>query len=211
MPFTKCVAGLALGALLALCQPVKKVDVPEAVLNASTSIQSGTSRCSGTIVGPRAVLTATHCEFIGTRPITIAGQPVKVELMLDDGQDHRIVFLSGVRFSEFTRLSETRAKPGETVWYAGTPGTSNLLLRKGYVAGPCDPTQCPILDSILLDINGYFGDSGAGVYNEHGALVGVVHGIVFRGEAGIQWKMMVMAYPQFPKEVFEKARTYGRN
>ena len=49
----------------------------------------GDGVCSGTIIGPHAILSATHC-FDGSS-VAVNGRPVRVMRRLDDGSDHTIL------------------------------------------------------------------------------------------------------------------------
>jgi len=53
----------------------------------------------------------------------------------------------------------------------GNPGELVDMYRSGYVSGH---KQFPEGNVTLYDLNGYFGDSGAGIFNQDGKLVGVV-------------------------------------
>lgn len=51
--------------------------------------------------------------------------------------------------------------------YWGNPYVFNMLLRRGYVSGFSGR-------STVYDVNGYHGDSGAGIFNKNNQLTGVI-------------------------------------
>ena len=51
----------------------------------------GEGTCSGTIIGPHSILSATHC-FDGS-PVSINDRLVKVLQHIDDGDDHTILIV----------------------------------------------------------------------------------------------------------------------
>jgi S1-C subfamily serine protease len=58
---------------------------------------------------------------------------------------------------------------GQAVFMYGNPNNINDLLRRGYVVGGD-------AERTLLDLNVSHGDSGAGVFNDKGEVVGVITG-----------------------------------
>jgi S1-C subfamily serine protease len=60
---------------------------------------------------------------------------------------------------------------GDQVFVLGNPGRLRDIYRNGYVSGYC---KLDGMDVTLYDLNGYFGDSGSGIFNDRGELVGVV-------------------------------------
>lgn len=130
--------------------------------------------CSGTAVGKRWILSASHC-FTGTAPKTILanGETCEVRAIEHDGQDHALVRLGGCEFSVSAEVGKAPGV-GDAIFYYGNPGPFRDMLRFGRVAGYQDNAMPGMGRAQFLDIPGTFGDSGAGVFNEAGQLVGVI-------------------------------------
>lgn len=124
--------------------------------------------CSGTAVGPHAVLSATHC-FVGVQALAINGEPVVVADAISDGHDHTIVFVDRT----FTEYAKPAAAPvqGDPVFILGNPAGLRDLYRAGYAAGSVVDGNVRIT---LYDLQDFYGDSGSGIFNAHGDLVGVI-------------------------------------
>lgn len=122
--------------------------------------------CSGTTVAPRVVLTATHC-FQGAELISLNGQVATITHREDDGKDHTLIWVD-LAFPVWAEMGGF-LRQGDPVEYWGNPYAIPNQYRKGVVSGP-------VMDAILLDINGWKGDSGAGVFKD-GKVVTVITGI----------------------------------
>lgn len=124
--------------------------------------------CSGTVVGPHTVLTAEHC-LVGAHRLAIDGNPVKVVSVTLDHSDHALVRVD----RSFPAWAQVGGSPvyGEPVFVLGNPGVLRDMYRHGYVSGH---HMLKGMDVTLYDLNGYYGDSGSGIFNDSGELVGVV-------------------------------------
>ena len=137
----------------------------------------GTTMGTGVRVGPGEVLTAAH---------VVAGESVAA-VVDDDGTAGRgadITKLGAVDAATLHTTSsgrwvhrrEGRARIGETVVVAGSPGGGEVLVRTANVVGevsgrvPGDP-----LTSLLLDVEAQPGDSGGPVLDLDGRLIGIVY------------------------------------
>lgn len=119
--------------------------------------------CSGTAVGRHTVLTATHCQD-GAQLWTVNGQVVAVLSQEDDGKDHTLLQVS-IEFRVFAQIGGT-LEQGDEVEYWGNPTGLADQYRRGYVTGTRG-------DLILIDAEGWKGDSGAGIFKA-GRLVSVL-------------------------------------
>jgi hypothetical protein len=157
---------LILAALL--CVGLAACSHVDVARETAVHLQFSNGSCSGTIVGPHAVLSATHCFSFG-ETLRLWQQPLRILQQLDDGNDHTIVIVD----RSFPVWASVADMPdlGASVLILGNPGDLTELYRHGYVAGVED------MDGRLVelyDIRGWFGDSGAGIFDDSGHLIGVV-------------------------------------
>jgi hypothetical protein len=150
------------------------------------TIVESTRACSATAIAPHALLTASHCE-LPTSAIAVDGSNniMEVQGVIRDGYDHTIYLVSGT-FTNYAEFSSARITVGDDVFLFGNPGDLSDILRKGYVAKP--PLENvnalqrmflgPLADQITYDFNGFFGDSGAAIFNQRGEITGVVSQIL---------------------------------
>lgn len=122
--------------------------------------------CSGTSIGYKLILTATHCFNSGAL-LLVNNTPVNVESFRDDGADHRVIVLD-TDFPPYAKFGKA-PEQGDPIFMYGNPMGLHDILRRGQVAGSYDR-------GYLLDMTVGPGDSGAGVFNERGELIGVVYG-----------------------------------
>lgn len=139
--------------------------------------------CSGTVVGPHTVLTAEHCLW-DMRKLAIDGKAVRVEGITLDHHDHALVKV-GATFKAWASLGRIEGQ-GASVFVLGNPGDLQDIYRHGYLSGH---TKAKGMAVTLYDLNGYYGDSGSGIFNDRGELVGVVS-IVFQQTDGAYMKLM---------------------
>lgn len=124
--------------------------------------------CSGTAVARDVILSATHCWEQGGRLEAINGQPVHALEKIDDGKDHSLVRVSRPLRTWVTR--KAKARRGDDVTWLGNPAGNPNVLRRGYVA------KVDKDGTLLLESAAFGGDSGSGVFNDRGELVGVLSG-----------------------------------
>lgn len=121
--------------------------------------------CSGTAIAPDVILTAEHC-LDGTLK-TVNGEKVRVVgLGKDKPADIATIRIAGRRFKRWARFGYP-ARQGDRVRWHGNPlGWSNMY-REGYVSRVGK-------DGLIIDATICHGDSGAGLFDLQGRLVGVV-------------------------------------
>lgn len=129
---------------------------------------NGDESCSGTAIGPHAILSATHC-FDWPFTIKVYGQPVRVIQALSDGNDHTVLIV-GLTFHRWATLGG-EPRQADRVFVFGNPGRETDMYRSGEVYG-LSPTSKGL--AMLYGINGFYGDSGSGVFDDCGKLVAVV-------------------------------------
>lgn len=152
--------------------------------HAAVHLQFSNGSCSGTIVGPHSVLGATHCFGFG-ETLSIWSQPVQILARMDDGNDHTIVRVD--RTFTYWAVLARMPGPGGEVHAIGNPGDLTEAYRHGYVSGVQD-IDGKLCD--LYDIRGWFGDSGAGVFDDRGNLIAVISFIYTLDEGRGQLTMM---------------------
>jgi len=163
--------------------------------------------CSATAVGRHVLLTASHCEAPSDRVI-VDDTPAKVVKIVRDRTDHTFLYLEGIEFKDIAEIDTREPDPGEDIMFCGNPGRWDFLYRRGIVAGVGEWRMYPVF---WLDVNGFYGDSGAGVFDVKGKLIGVVSIIqadVDPQRPGYDVKFMGMFRFTFTKEQIEEARKF---
>lgn len=151
----------------------------------------GGSMCSGYAVAPNVFVTAAHCLMPGAELETMnsLGRPAEPAKLLHTirAADHAFVVTdyTFTHYAPVVRMDPTLPHQGEKIHYWGNPLGIPDQYREGYVTGYCLMTICfPGLaesmgwtlatQTALLDIMGQRGDSGAGVLNADGELIGTI-------------------------------------
>lgn len=124
--------------------------------------------CSATYIGPQMLLTASHCIAVDSGPIKINGKDGEIITARHDGQDLAVLVVS-IKSPVWAKVGSP-AGQGDRVFFYGHASGFDALLRRGYVIGTHDQRT-------LVDMTVGKGDSGAGVFNERGEVVGVVSSI----------------------------------
>lgn len=179
--------------LLAACAPVPvPVDAQAQPYSGLTSeeqaakayaVELGNNGCSATKIGPHALLTATHCVDDDNpsrkRPevLLVDDKSTRVKKFIDDGKDHTIMIVNDT----YKTWASMAAPPpvGATVFFWGNSEFDDLF-RRGVVCGyyQMDLWKGVWADAVMvLDIMFSGGDSGSGLFNEQGYLVGVASAV----------------------------------
>ena len=149
--------------------------------------------CSGTVVAPSVILSAGHCfetdeeendwgwKIPAPTSVLVDGYKVNILAVVKDGNDHALAKVDFV-FSHYERIHKAPQVGAKVHWW-GNPGGLNNVYREGYIASYHH-------SDMIMDINGFFGDSGAGVFNEFEELVGVVSYINVNAHEGMKFTLM---------------------
>lgn len=122
--------------------------------------------CSGTAVGPDLLVTAQHC---GT--LTHVGEsPVTAEVVETGSRDFVLLRVQGVTFDSYAKRGPAPSQGDRLRWWGNPLGQSDIY-REGYVVRATE-TEIAIAAVICK------GDSGAGLHNDRGEVVGVVSAMV---------------------------------
>jgi V8-like Glu-specific endopeptidase len=182
----KFLGRLFLCGLMALA--LSKAVLAQSPVTARLDFDDGT--CSGTVVAPTVILSAGHCfqeeenDFgfsIARTSMKVDGYEVKILAVVLDGNDHALVKVD-FTFHSFAKLAKVPAV-GAHVHYWGNPAGINNVYREGYVTSYHH-------SDMILNVNGFFGDSGAGIFNEDGNVVGVVSFIAATARHGLVFSLM---------------------
>jgi hypothetical protein len=183
-----------------------------------------TSLCTGTAIGPHALLTASHCnegegpDHHDTVTLDLSTQHFHLLAEAEDGRDHVIYLLDGPAFTNFlpesALLNVVPPKKGETVYLCGDGlGAYPPYCRWGV---PNDGDN----DSDVSDIDKaqgmqYFtlaiipGDSGSAVFGSDGRVVAI---ITYGGDAEDRETPSQAAAGfglNFKKSVLDRAATFS--
>lgn len=154
--------------------------------------------CSATAIGPHALLTAAHCDE-NNSAMLVDGKSVGIKSRLLDGNDHEI-FIVDEKFDVTADFEKEDAlQKGDDVWMEGNPAGLNQLVRRGVYAGNIQ------LDKVVevFDYNGFFGDSGSAIFDEHGKIVAVTSiAVMLPG-----WHVMGAFPMQFSPKQLAEARS----
>lgn len=126
----------------------------------------GGSVCSGTAISRSAFLGAAHCFGADEGEASVNGKPAKYKVVANDGADHVLVTVDKP-FTVWARLSARKPAQGDEVFVHGNPAGIKDVLITGRVSGRAG-------DILLLDLNAWYGTSGAAVFNADGRVIGVV-------------------------------------
>ena len=148
--------------------------------------------CSGTAVAANVVLSADHCWDDHARLLFINGKSANALDIERDGNDHVLVRVN-YRFTSWARMGP-EPKQSDRVRWIGNPARLSSQYREGYVTGFSEGMT-------LVSADVFGGDSGAGVFDERGRVVGVVSAMQrWQTHSGHQLQLMVM----FPLEFTDK-------
>lgn len=125
------------------------------------------SVCGGTAVAADAFDTAVHC--MGLRLDKVNGRAEQIVRSEQISGDRVRVWVTGRPFKAWATLG-VRPEPGDRLRWWGQPQGVPFVYREGRVA-MIQP------DGIVIDATICRGDSGSGLFDDKGRLVGVVSGM----------------------------------
>ena len=139
----------------------------------------GLGVCTGTAIGPHAILTAAHCDKdneVKQVQIDLATETHDILSTATDGRDHIIMLVDGTPFTNIESVLYGTVVLGEPVVFYGVGGGAYPPVAKRGVINDCqDPSD---LDAAAgqwcMTASAIPGDSGSTVYNAQGQVVGIV-------------------------------------
>ncbi|WP_423176244.1 MULTISPECIES: trypsin-like peptidase domain-containing protein [unclassified Stenotrophomonas maltophilia group] len=124
--------------------------------------------CSATAVGREVLLTAKHCIAENDSVVYLGDKRVTIRHIEVDGRDHALLWVDE-RFPVWAQFGPP-PKVGDEIEFYGNSEGLNQVYRRGYVAA--------YLGAYMYsDAMVGRGDSGAGIFNSSGQLVGVVSAV----------------------------------
>lgn len=168
-------------------------------------------RCTGTAVGPHALLTGAHCnEFGAWRFIRLdySQRYYHILAIVTDERDHDIYVLDGPAFTKFIEVKTRNVRMGETVTSYGTGG-NDWPPHTNYGTVSIDDNGGDDSDvdqhdrAFCLHLSVVPGDSGSAVYGRDGSLLGLVS---YGGTTNEGVLESVGFSMNFGQEIYQKAR-----
>jgi len=130
---------------------------------------AGDFHCGSTAIGSRTVMTAEHC--VSTDMLVEGQVPERIEL---DGAEHALVVLPKPHGHKPAKLAHRVPFIGDVLWMVGRPADMGLIYRTGYYQGTIAKGSLPGEPWRIVSFLVAGGDSGSGIYNADGKLVGTV-------------------------------------
>lgn len=128
--------------------------------------------CSGVAIAPHIISTAKHCLYSETtgllayHKLSVNGDLVVVLSVIPDITDHVLIVVDKT-FPNYVKVSSKTLAVNDDIHFWGNPNNLYDMYRRGYVSNheKCQTT---------FDSNGFFGDSGSGVFNSDGEIVATI-------------------------------------
>jgi len=155
--------------------------------------------CTGTVIGPHAVMTADHCDSNDQFPkvfLDYSTRPYEILRAEHDDRDHAIYFLDGPAFTEIEPYNVRSPQYGEAVYiYGFGHGQYPAMPKHGVVIREYDPSEINRAQGFVYETMPVIpGDSGSAVYGADGAILGlltyqIVDGIIFKKEESASFQL----------------------
>ncbi|WP_202844778.1 trypsin-like peptidase domain-containing protein [Luteimonas saliphila] len=152
----------ALLVLLAGCGGCASIPTHTDLRSVNHRLTTASGICSGTAVGPDLLVTALHCGKV----VQVSGVPVEVETVETGKRDFVLLRVKGLEFKRWARRGDLPRQGDRLRWWGNPVGETDVY-REGYVARVDE-------NAIVIAAQICKGDSGAGLFNERGEVVGVV-------------------------------------
>jgi len=135
--------------------------------------------CTGTAIGPHAILTAAHCDqddSVRSVQIDLATETHEILSTATDGRDHIILLVDGTPFTNIEKVVYDVAVVGQPVVFYGVGGGHYPPVAKyGFVEDCQDPSDLDAAaGQFCFGARAIPGDSGSAVYDAEGHVVGIV-------------------------------------
>ena len=155
-------AALLLALTLAGCGGCVSIPTHDTLRSANHRLTVESGICSGTAVGPDLLVTAQHCGKV----LAVGDVKIEAEVVEQGKRDFVLLRIKGLTFKHYTRRGPL-PKQGDRVRWFGNPVGESDVYREGYVARVD-------ADAIVIGAQICKGDSGAGILNDRGEVVGIV-------------------------------------
>jgi hypothetical protein len=215
---------LTVAAILALGIPTRSVPSDASIVQTAhrtthhltmSTIVKRNGGCSGTAIAPHALLTASHCEAPNDL-LEIDGKVAEIQGLSRDNFDHTILLVT-TTFVNYADLASAPPKVGDDIFLFGNPGSLEDMYRRGYVSKEA-PVKLDFLAVMFgkpsdlgtyYDFNGFFGDSGAGIFGTDGKIVGVVSEVLDQSVEDVSQKFMVGFPLHFTADQLKQAAEFA--
>lgn len=216
---------------LVMTNSTRAVDVQgrtQARLALQSSVVLGKSRtdtgCGGTFIARTVVITASHCVdfFDRIKVYDYAGGEYGIASIVRSKERDLLLLILDRPTSMPIAVVGTEIGVGERVWMVGSPpGIDDFSLSSGIVSivkaykfsefSPGDVTGTMLQEALQLDVRGFYGNSGGGVFSDDGRLVGVnVRALVMRYGTEYRGEFVLWAFAVGPGAIKTFLQEVGR-
>lgn len=156
---------LPLLLLLAGCNGCASIPDNNAMRVTALRLNFESGICGGTAIGTHTVLTAKHCLAAG-KLVSVNDRKVEAADITELAGDVVTIEVTGITFRRVAVIGG-RPLQGDRVRWFGHPAGVSFLFRTGYIVRAWS-------DELVIDAQAFSGDSGSGVYDDRGRLIGVL-------------------------------------
>jgi serine protease Do len=152
-------------------------------------IESETGRCAGVAISPTEVATAAHCVRSGPPEVTTHADEVctTVDVAADFDNDAALIHVTGCTLVPLP-LGRRDPKIGDVVIVVGHPLGEGWAFSEGIVSKVTDEGR------LMIDAAVNMGNSGGGVFDRRGRLIGIVSSLLTPSRHGT-WSGIGYAAP----------------